>query len=280
MKKKDFPRAKDALRDLGVTPSKQRGQNFIIDPTVIEGIVEFGAADEHEYVIEIGPGLGALTERLMATHKKMAVVEIEERFCRQLQEKFPTLRVECADVRNFDFSQLGSGLIVFGNLPYSFSTEIIFHLLDYAKTITRAVLMLQREFAERVAAPPGGRSYGALSVNAQIRADVRLGQVIPGDSFHPKANVESMLLELRMLERARYGIDDLRWFRKVVQACFLQRRKKLKNSLMASGIFPGESGVSMVLEAAGIDANKRAEALTLEEFARLASCGLMHRGAQ
>lgn len=280
MKNKNFPRAKDTLRDLGVMPSKQRGQNFIIEPTVIEQIIEFGASERTDSVVEIGPGLGALTERLIATHDKMAVVEIEERFCRQLQEKFPALRVECSDVRTFEFSRLGSDLIVFGNLPYSFSTEIIFHLLDHAKSIRRAVVMLQREFAERVAASPGGRSFGALSVNAQIRADVRLGPVISGDSFHPKANVESMLLELRMLDKPRYEIEDLRWFRKVVQACFLQRRKKLKNSLLSSGIFAGDAGVSAVLESAGIDANKRAEALTLEEFARLAKCGLMQRGTE
>lgn len=271
------PRAKDSLRDLGVTPSKQRGQNFIIDTEVVSRVFDFGAPQPSENLVEIGPGLGALTERLLGVSGKLAVVEIEPQFCARIRDKFPAIHVEQADVREFDFRKLGDDLTVFGNLPYSFSTEIIFHLLDYAPVIKRAVLMLQREFAERVAAGPGSKTYGAISVNAQMRADIRLGPVIPGESFHPRANVESIMLELSMLKEPRHGVSDLLWLRKVVQGAFLQRRKKLKNSLMASGIFQGEAGVAAALAEACIDPGVRAEQLSIADFARLASTADQHR---
>lgn len=272
------PRAKDMLRDLGVVPTKQRGQNFIIDPNVLQQIIEFGSPKQGDHLVEIGPGLGALTEKLVLYDANLVVVEIEEQFCRPLKEKFPSIQVHQGDVRQVDFSTFGTELIVFGNLPYSFSTEIIFHLLDQGAAIKRAVLMLQREFAERVAAAPGSRTYGAISVNAQMRADVRLGGIISGESFHPRANVESILLELKILEKPRFQIENVEWFRRVVQAAFLQRRKKLKNSLLASGIFSNQEGVQQVLEMAQIDPGIRAEALTIEEFARLAKYGLIAKG--
>jgi 16S rRNA (adenine1518-N6/adenine1519-N6)-dimethyltransferase len=268
------PRVKDSLRAVGVTPTKQRGQNFIIDRTVVEAIVNFGAIAPNQNLVEIGPGLGALTELLIKESDSLAVIEIEQRFCEELTRRFPQIKAYQADVRDFDFAQLGNDLLVFGNLPYSFSTDIIFHLLDNAHSIKRAVLMLQREFAERVSAAPGSRTYGVLSIMTQLRADTRLGPVISGDSFHPKANVESILLELTIRPEPRYGVRDLKWFRKVVQGSFLQRRKKIRNSLRASGIFSGPELLDQILIDARIDADARAEVLSIEDFARLAECGL------
>jgi 16S rRNA (adenine1518-N6/adenine1519-N6)-dimethyltransferase len=267
------PRAKDSLKAIGVVPSKQRGQNFIIDRTVVETIVSFGAIVQGQNLVEIGPGLGALTELLIKASDSLAVIEIEQRFYEDIKERFPQIKAHCADVREFDFAQLGNNLLVFGNLPYSFSTDIIFHLLDNAHSINRAVLMLQREFAERVSAPPGSRTYGVLSIMTQLRADTRLGPVISGDSFHPKANVESILLELTMLPEPRFGVRDLKWFRKIVQGAFLQRRKKVRNSLRASGVFPGPELLDQVLKDADIDPDARAEVLSIQDFARLTECG-------
>lgn len=164
-------------------------------------------------------------------------------------------------------------------MPYSFSTDIIFHLLDHAPSINRAVLMLQREFAERVAAPPGSRTYGVLSIMTQLRAKARLGPVISGDSFHPRANVESILLELTMLPEPQFGVKDLRWVRKIVQGAFLQRRKKVRNSLRACGLFATETQLDQVLTDAGIDPNSRAEVLSIEDFARLSLCAAQARKA-
>ncbi|MBN8548766.1 MAG: ribosomal RNA small subunit methyltransferase A [Deltaproteobacteria bacterium] len=272
---KKAPRAKDQLRDLDVRPSKERGQNFIIDPNVLHDIVQFGRPSAEDSIVEIGPGLGALTGEL-ARFPQLTLLEIEEKFCAELKNKFPHAKIVCADVREVDFSQLGSSLLVFGNLPYSFSTDIIFHLVSHAKSVKRAVLMLQREFAERVASGPGGREYGSISINAQLVADMRLGPIIPGTAFHPIANVDSRLIELTFLERPRVEIEDLPWFKKVVKAAFLQRRRKLCNSLTASCIVPGEQ-VSAALQAAGIDEGRRAETLSIPEFARLAEELRKHR---
>jgi 16S rRNA (adenine1518-N6/adenine1519-N6)-dimethyltransferase len=263
-------RAKDQLTDIGVRPSKQRGQNFIIDESVLDSIVEFGAPNATQSIVEIGPGLAALTKRLAVYGSKLSVIEIEPKFCQAISSEMPKVEIFNADVRSFDFSKIGKDLVVFGNLPYSYSTEIIFHLLDQHSSISKAVLMLQREFAERVAAAPGSRTYGVLSVMTQIRADMRLGPVISGDSFHPKANVESRLLELKMLAEPRFNVKDLVWFRKVVQAAFLQRRKKLKNSLKSSGIFANEEALDDALKRAQISPDIRAEKLSVEDFARLA----------
>lgn len=260
--------AKDQLRTLEVIPSKERGQNFLIDPTALEAIVNFGAPGAHERIVEIGPGLGALTEHL-AVARELTLIEIEERFCEPLRARVPHARIINADVRSVDLSALGSELVVFGNLPYSFSSEIVFHLLAAASSLKRAVLLLQREFAERLAAGPGGRDYGRLSIACQLWCDVKLGPVIAGTSFHPPTQVDSQVVELAFLGAARVKVGDYRWFERVVKAAFLQRRKKLSNSLKGSGFFSAE-GIALALQAAGINGDRRAETLSLAEFAALA----------
>ncbi|NDC38522.1 MAG: ribosomal RNA small subunit methyltransferase A [Proteobacteria bacterium] len=262
------PRVKSTLQDLNVTPTKTRGQNFIIDPAVVDSIVAFGAPRPGERLIEIGPGLGALTERLVP-FGNLAVIEIEEKFCQELATKHPQVEIINDDVRLVDFSELGQDLVVFGNLPYSFSTDIIFHLIAFAGSISRAVLMLQKEFAERVAAAPGGKSYGVLSVSCQLSCDVRLGPVVPGTAFHPPTAVDSQVLELTFPRQPRYQVDDIYWVKRVVSAAFVMRRKMLKNSLRASKIASGDA-IDRALERSGVDPMRRAETLSIPEFLRLA----------
>ena len=266
MRKRE-PRAKDQLRHLNVRPSKSRGQNFIIDPEVIQAIVDFGAPRPEESILEIGPGLGALTKVLRAV-APLTVIEIEQRFCDELM-KMDGVTVIQSDVRLVDFSEIGEHLVVFGNLPYSFSTDIIFHLMTFASHIERAVLMLQREFAERLAAPPGGKDYGVLSISCQLSATVRLGPVIPGIAFHPPTEVESRLVELRFPSPPPYAVRDLFWLKRVVSASFIMRRKMLKNSLKGSQIVPGDV-VDRALAAVGIDPKRRPETLSINEFITLA----------
>ena len=261
-------RAKDALRELNLRPSKTRGQNFLIDPAVIGAIVDFGNPSSADHMVEIGPGLGALTEPLSRIGK-LSVIEIEEKFCAELGGRFPGIEVVNSDVRKVNFSRFGSNLLVFGNLPYAFSTDIVFHLIDNAESISRAVLLLQKEFAERMAAAPGGRDYGVLSISCQLKADIGLGPIITGNCFHPPAGVDSRLVEMKFLSQCRYPIADMVWFKKVVRASFLQRRKKLVNSLMSSGFFSRER-VDQGLTTCGIDPGRRAETLEIAEFVRMA----------
>lgn len=261
-------RAKDTLKRLDVRPTRERGQNFIIDDSVIKAIIEFGKPQPTDNLVEVGPGLGALTAEL-AKYEKLQLVELERKFCEELSLKYPGINIVNRDVRKVDFSELGDNLVVFGNLPYVFSTDIVFHLIAHHKVVSRAVLMLQREFAERMAAPPGGRSYGVLSVGCQMQADIILGPIISGDSFHPPTSVESRLVEMRMLAKPRIDVGDVAWYQRVVKAAFSKRRKQLANSLKGSGMVPVDKVVS-ALSACSIDPTRRAETLSIQEFAALA----------
>ncbi len=261
-------RVKDTLRDLNVRPTKERGQNFLIRPDVIESIVTFAAPPSDAHVVEIGPGTGALTEKLSSA-KRLTLIEIESKFCEHLAARFPSAEIINTDARGADFSQIGSDLFVFGNIPYVFSTEILFQLLKYRSVVRQAVLMTQREFAERVAAKPGGRDYGSISVAVQVYADVELGPIVPGDAFHPPTAVESQLMKVTFLPTPRVAVPGPEQFEIVVRAAFAQRRKKLVNSLLSRGRWSKES-ILGALTATGISPDVRAERLTLEEFAALA----------
>ncbi len=261
-------RQKDTLRELDVRPTKSRGQNFLTRPDVIDAIVAFAQAPSEAHVVEIGPGTGALTEKL-ASAKRLTLVEIEAKFCDFLSERFPHATICNQDARTTDFSSLGRELFVFGNIPYSFSTEILFQIIRCRAAITTAVLMVQREFAERVAAAPGGREYGSLSVAVQVHADVQLGPVIPGDSFHPPTAVESQVMKLKFLEKPRVSIGDPEHFERVVRGAFAQRRKKVLNSLLSCGRWSKEQLLAG-LAGAGISPDIRAEQIAIPEFAALA----------
>jgi 16S rRNA (adenine1518-N6/adenine1519-N6)-dimethyltransferase len=277
-------RIKDTLARLDVRASKARGQNFLIDESVVTHIFDQGAIlpNTAQPIIEIGPGLGALTELLVNTGNPVTVIEIEEKFCDALQSKFPTLTIVNQDVRTVDFSSFGSNLIVYGNLPYSFSTEILFHLIEHRAVISRAVLMLQKEFVERMAAAPGSKTYGALSVGAQLFCDLTMGNVVPGNSFHPPTQVASRVVTLSFIPEGKYPVQDYAWFRKVVKASFLQRRKKIVNSLRASGLLQGKEPlirIMQVFETLGFDPLRRAETFAIEEFVQLADALYEVRGA-
>ena len=268
--KRDKPprRAKDTLRELEVRPSKERGQNFLIRPEVIDEIVDFAAPEQDARLVEIGPGMGALTARLVDSGR-LTVIEIEPNFCAHLAQKYPQLRIINQDVRQVDFSTIGERLFVFGNIPYVFSTDIVFHLLANRAVVQHTVLMVQREFAERVAASPGGRQYGSLSVAVQMYADIELGPIVPGNSFHPPTAVESRVMKMTFLPSPRVDVEDPLHFEVVVRAAFAQRRKKLVNSLVSTGRWTKER-VNAALSAASISPDIRAEQLGIAEFARLA----------
>lgn len=260
-------RAKDTLRDLNVRPTKERGQNFLIRPEIPQAIADFGNVPEDALVVEIGPGTGALTEHL-ARFKKLTLIEIEPKFCELLAQKFPHVHIINADVRTVDLATIGSNLHVYGNIPYVFSSEIVFHLIANRKHVKQAVMMVQKEFAERLAAPTSTRAYGSISVSAQLFADIELGMIVPGDAFHPPTEVQSRVMKLTFRETPRADVPDYEFFQVVVRAAFSQRRKKLINSLMSQGRWTKER-VLQALAAAEISPEVRAETLSVEAFARL-----------
>ncbi len=262
-------RTKETLRELNVRPSKERGQNFLIRPDVTESIALFGKAPSDAHIVEIGPGTGALTGHF-AGAKKLTLIEIEPKFCDPLRERFPNAQIINQDVRTVDFSELGDELIVFGNIPYVFSTEIVFRLLAYRSSIQYAVMMVQREFAARLAADPGGRIYGSITVAVQLWTDVELGPLVPGSAFHPPTEVESQVMKLTFRKTPRAPVDDPKHFERVVRAAFSQRRKKMVNSLTASRGWTRET-VEAALVTIGIDLGIRPEQLSVEQFSQLAA---------
>jgi 16S rRNA (adenine1518-N6/adenine1519-N6)-dimethyltransferase len=260
-------RQKDTLKNLNVRPTKERGQNFLINPEVPRSIVAFANFPADAKVVEIGPGTGALTE-LLSGFKDLTLIEIEPNFCEHLAQKFPHARIVNQDVRVVDLAALGQGLHVFGNIPYVFSSEIVFHLIKHRSAVSQAVMMTQKEFAERIAANTSTRAYGSISVSAQLFADIELGPIVSGDSFHPPTEVESRVMKLTFRKEPRAHVPDYDFFQVVVRASFSQRRKKLINSLMSQGRWSKEV-VLAALEKAGISPDVRAETLSVEAFAAL-----------
>ncbi|MCB0353932.1 MAG: ribosomal RNA small subunit methyltransferase A [Bdellovibrionales bacterium] len=269
MKRKPFETVKHQLRTLQVKPQKERGQNFLVDGSVLDKIVDFARPRTDEVLVEIGPGLGALTKEL-ARFQLRAVIEIEHEFCERLRTEYPAVEVIESDARYVDFSAIGERITIFSNVPYSFSTDLVFHLVDNSQTIERAILLLQKEFADRLAAEPGGKTYGTTSIACQLMAEVRLGPIVGGDSFHPKANVDSRIVELRFRATPKFEVKNSFWFKQTVKAAFFKRRKKILNSMNASSVFP-ELHLADVFAELGMDPERRPETLSVAEYASLAN---------
>lgn len=254
-------------------PRKSLGQNFIKDPRVIERIIEAAGLSGDDRVLEIGPGMGALTLALAGKAGKVTAIEKDERVIeplRNLLESCPNTEVVRADCLKLDFRDFYSGkkLKVVSNLPYSISTPVLIKLLRDRDIFSSLVLMLQLEVGQRITALPGGRQYGSLSVLIQTYMDVKILFRVPPAAFWPKPKVDSVVLEFVPLPRPRVPLTDERIHERVLRAAFSSRRKMLGNSLRS--LLSREAAES-VLAACGIDRSRRAETLTIEEFALLAN---------
>jgi 16S rRNA (adenine1518-N6/adenine1519-N6)-dimethyltransferase len=219
-------------------------------------------------VVELGAGLGHLTKALAATGARVVAVERDRELVPVLRGELPSaVEVAEADAKSFDLKAIaaraGRRVIVCGNLPYHLSSPILFHLLDQREAVKRAVLLLQREVAERIAAPPGGRDYGLLSVLVQEVAEPRVALYVPRHLFTPPPDVESCALVLDFLDAPRAAVHDEQRFRALVKAAFGLRRKTLWNALK------NFSGGREALQKAGIDPQRRAETLSVAEFASI-----------
>ena len=257
------PRPSELLRRHGLRPKKEWGQNFLGDPHILEALAALAELRQGETVVELGAGLGHLTRALAATGARVIAVERDRELVPILRAELPDVEVAEADAKSFDLTAVARGerVVVCGNLPYHLSSPILFHLLDQRSVVRRAVLLLQREVAERVAAPPGGRDYGVLSVLLQLVADARIGLRIGRHAFTPPPEVESSALVLDFLPSPRAEVRDERRFRALVKTAFAQRRKTLWNALKP---MPGGRDA---LERAGIDPQRRGETLSVAEFA-------------
>ena len=251
---------------------KRFGQNFLHDPGVIRRIVQAIDPQPGDHLVEIGPGQAALTLPLLQACGEMDAIEIDRDLAPLVAERCAphgTLHLHQADALRFDFAALrrdARPLRVVGNLPYNISTPLLFHLLDFREHIRDMHFMLQKEVVERMAAPPGNRTYGRLSVMLQAWCRVqRLFDIGPG-AFRPAPKVDSSIVRLEPLPDEVVGIADPERFAKLVRAAFGQRRKTLRNNL--KGLLDAER-----IAALGIDPGARPETLSVEDFKRLAGAG-------
>lgn len=248
------------------------GQHFLRDAGIARAIVDLVAPTAQDLVVEIGPGQGALTGELSRRAGHVIALEIDPALVAGLRVRFPGVEVLEADARRWAYGALrapvGGRVLVVGNLPYSTAKPILQSLVAARTAIQEMALMLQREVADRVAAAPGGRTYGSLSVLTQLYCDVRIGLRVPPGAFRPPPKVESAVLHLRVRPEPRVSLADERRFASVVRAAFAQRRKTLANAL-AGGLGLPVDRVRAAADEAGIDPVRRAETLTIPEFATL-----------
>ena len=246
---------------MSIRPKKSLGQNFLRDPNTIRKIAASVGAPEGAAVVEIGPGTGALTEELLRHHPDLTAVEVDERAIEHLRALLPALDVRLGDVLETDWAALaeerGEKLWVVGNLPYYITSPILFSLLDARQHVRRAVVMMQKEVAERLVAVPSTKAYGILSVQTQLLARPSLLFEVSRHVFYPVPNVTSAVVALDF--DAPEPDVDVERLRRTVRTAFNQRRKTLRNSLKP---ITSSTGHDVPEEIAG----RRPEALAPEEF--------------
>ena len=259
------------LREHGLRPSKKLGQNFLQDPAILEKIVKIAEVSENDTVLEIGPGLGSLTRHLAASAKEVIAVEIDKKI-------IPALRASLADYTNVKIVQgdileiapaeiiQAPAYLVVANIPYYITSAILRHLLDNSPRPDRMVLTIQKEVAERICAPTGKQSLLALSV--QVFGQPEIVGKIPAGAFYPPPNVDSAVIRIALYAKPRIPTPLLDDFFQIAKAGFGQKRKTLRNSISA-GLHISTSEAEELLGKAGIDPRRRAETLSLEEWATL-----------
>ena len=274
------PRAvRSELETLGRGARKRLGQHFLTNRHVAERIVRVADLTGAETVVEIGPGLGALTDALAAESRELWLVEVDAELAERARTRFAStagVRLVVADALRVDFRSLlgdDANAVLVANLPYNVATEIMMRLMEPPSAFRRMVVMIQLEVALRMAAAPGSKTYGVLSVMAQLSARMRVALRVPPTAFTPRPKVDSAVIIIEPRDEPPVAIANRELFKRVVRTAFGQRRKHLSNSLRALA-----PDVCSVLKAAGIDPARRPETLSLGEFAAFAN--LLHAQPQ
>ena len=270
------------LKAFGLRMSKKLGQNFLIDARIVQGIVDAAEIQPGDRVLEIGPGLGTLTQGLAEAGADVTAVELDKKLPAVLKETlkaYDNVRIVPGDILKVNIPEImGEGPFkVAANLPYYITTPILMTLLERHLPITQMVTMVQKEVAERMTARPGSRIYGALSVAVQYYTEPEIVLDVPPRSFIPAPEVMSVVVSCRVRKEPAVKVSDEKLFFRVVKAAVGQRRKTLMNALKVGG-FPKEA-VRDALETSGIDPTRRGETLTLAEFGRLADAFAAQKNA-
>jgi 16S rRNA (adenine1518-N6/adenine1519-N6)-dimethyltransferase len=256
---------KELLAAYGRYPRKKLGQHFLVDPGVLKRIINAGELSKDDLVIEIGSGLGVVTSELAKHVYHLIAIEIDSellRISKEVLKTFDNISFVPNDILKTDLKELimGRRYKIIGNLPYYITAPIVEKILVTDEKPELAVLMVQKEVAERMAASPGSKKYGSFSIFVQYYAEVAINSFVSKSSFYPWPEVGSAVIVLKPYKTPKYKVKDEKRFFDIVHAAFQQRRKKIRNPLKEYN-----------LEDAGIDLNRRAETLSIEEFAQLSN---------
>ncbi|MFZ1323765.1 MAG: 16S rRNA (adenine(1518)-N(6)/adenine(1519)-N(6))-dimethyltransferase RsmA [Candidatus Saccharimonadales bacterium] len=248
---------------------KSLGQHWLHDDAALEAMVSAAGVQAGDTVLEIGPGLGTLTAKLLAAGARVHCVEFDEPLIPGLQKKFgndPGFSIEQNDILRFDFTRLPAGYKVVANIPYYLTSNLLRLMCESPNPFSRSALLMQKEVAERVVASPGSMSI--LSVSVQFYCEVSLGEIVPAALFTPPPKVDSQILKLTHRTKPLYEDTDTALFFRLVKAGFSEKRKMLRSSL-SGGLGISKLAAGSLCQQAGIDPSLRAQALSLEDWHRL-----------
>jgi 16S rRNA (adenine1518-N6/adenine1519-N6)-dimethyltransferase len=275
------------LRKYGIRPLKRLGQCFLCDRNIMEKIIRIADVRDTDTIVEVGAGTGVLTAMIADRARCVVALEVDRQLVELLRKELGdrgNVEIVHEDVLRFDFSTVDpcgrpgtsreardQRLKVIGNVPYNISSQILLRLLEYRHVIGRAVLMLQREVAERLAAPPGTKDYGPLSVYVALYTQPTLEIRVPASCFHPRPDVESRIIRLDFRDEPLCRVDNTDYFQRLVRTSFSKRRKTLLNNLKSPQLALSGDQIGSALETIGIDGARRAETLSVKEFAALSN---------
>lgn len=279
-------RVREALAIRGLSPRKRFGQNFLIREDLAERIVEHARIGADDVVVEIGPGAGALTGAIARQARAVVAVEKDEGLADLLAEEYaevPRVEIVRGDVLEVDLAEIAARhgvehVRVVGNIPYNITTPILEWLFHHRKVARSAVLLVQKEYAERLAAAAGSKAYGSLTVFARYYALLEPLMHIRASAFWPRPDVDSMLIRVFLRDRPPVEVPDEDLLFRIVRGSFHMRRKTLLNTLEET-LALGKPKLERLLRHAGVDSQRRGETLTLEEFAKLARLAHEHMAA-
>lgn len=274
---------REILERHGFTFKKSLGQNFLTEPNILRKIVQTAQIDDQVNVIEVGPGIGALTEHLAQNAHQVLAFEIDDRLIPVLADtlaEYENVQVVHQDVLKADLVQVTQEVFtenlpikVVANLPYYITTPIMMHFLESALKVDEMVVMMQKEVADRISAQPGSKAYGSLSIAVQYYMQAQLAFIVPKTVFVPQPNVDSAILKLTRRSQPAVEVIDEKAFFRLTKAAFQLRRKTLWNNLLHSygKDEATKNWLTQSLEQANIDPKRRGETLTLQEFADLSN---------
>ena len=251
------------ISETGVVPKKSKGQNFLIDERVAERHVKFADIERSDRILEVGPGFGILTRYLVELSDNVTAIELDVKLADYIEESLPNVKLIRGDAMKVDFPEFDRFV---SNLPYSISTPIIFKLLEHK--FKKAVVMVQKEFAERMVADVGSVDYSRLTVNLFYRADCKILETVPASRFKPRPKVDSALVEI-VPRDAPFKVLDEKTFFDVTEATFNHRRKQIGTSLKAAGLIENNDQIPF--------ANDRVEGLRPEEIGKIADAVFLSR---